>query len=183
MEMVPDKDDLENSMTLPRLALVLVVLCMAGLAFAAQPGEPNLSWKGTDFSGAEVDFPSVLQDKPTVLIFWASWCPYTKAFMPYLGEIQKDYGTEKIHVLAIDIFETGDGDPAAFLEALDFPVIAVANGDSIAERYSVRYTPGLFVLDGQGNVIWRRASTDLSPGKAVSKLWDGQVREQLDQLL
>ena len=170
-------------MTLPRFALVLTVLCIAGLAFAAEPGGTNPGWKGTDFSGTEVDFPAVLQGKPTVMIFWATWCPYSKALMPYIGEIQRDYGADKINILAVDVFEKGEGDPAAYLEALDFPVIAVANGDSIAEAYSVRSTPGLMVLDGQGNLVWKRASTDLKPGKAVAELWAGQVREQLDKLL
>ena len=115
-----------------RLASVLAVLCIAGLAFAGEPVEANPGWKGTDFSGAEIDFPAVLQGKPTVLIFWATWCPYCRAFMPYLGEIQRDYGEDKINILAIDVFEDGVIDAAAYVEALGFPVIAVANGESIA---------------------------------------------------
>ena len=166
-----------------RLASVLAVLCIAGLAFAGEPVEANPGWKGTDFSGAEIDFPAVLQGKPTVLIFWATWCPYCSAFMPYLGEIQRDYGGDKINILAIDVFEDGVIDAAAHVEALGFPVIAVANGESIAEIYSVYGTPGLMILDGQGNLVWRRASTDLPAGKTIAEVWAGQVREQLDQLL
>ncbi len=166
-----------------RLASVLAVLCIAGLAFADEPVEANPGWRGTDFSGAEIDFPAVLQGKPTVLIFWATWCPYCSAFMPYLGEIQRDYGGDKINILAIDVFEDGVIDAAAYVEALGFPVIAVANGESIAEIYSVYGTPGLMILDGQGNLVWRRASTDLPAGKTIAEVWAGQVREQLDQLL
>ena len=166
-----------------RLASVLAVLCIAGLAFAGEPVEENPGWRGTDFSGAEIDFPAVLQGKPTVLIFWATWCPYCSAFMPYLGEIQRDYGGDKINILAIDVFEDGVVDAAAYVEALGFPVIAVANGESIAEIYSVYGTPGLMILDGQGNLVWRRTSTDLPAGKTIAEVWAGQVREQLDQLL
>jgi len=168
---------------LRRFTLVLALFSAAVLAVACGPGKPDTIWKGTDFSGAEVDFPAVLQGKPTVLIFWATWCPYCRAFMPYLGEIQKDYGADKINVLAIDVFEDGEIDPAAYLEALGFPMIAVANGDSIAEAYSVRGTPGLMIVDGQGNIVWKRASTDLPAGKTVAELWAEQVREQLDRLL
>jgi len=73
-------------------------------------------------------------------------------------------------------------DPAAYVEALGFPVIAVANGESIAEIYSVFGTPGLMILDGQGNLVWKRTSTDLPAGKTIAEIWAGQVREQLDQL-
>lgn len=168
---------------IPRIALMLAVLCVAGFAFAGEPDQPNPGWKGTDFAGAEIDFPAVLQGKPTVLVFWATWCPYCKAFMPYLGEIQRDYGEDQINILAIDVFEDGELDPAAYIEALGFPVIAVANGDSIAKIYSVHGTPGLMILDGQGNLVWKRASTELPAGKTVAELWVGQVRKQLDKLL
>jgi thiol-disulfide isomerase/thioredoxin len=168
---------------LRRFALVLALFSAAVLAVACGPGKPDTIWKGTDFSGAEVDFPAVLQGKPTVLIFWATWCPYCKAFMPYLGEIQRDYGADKINILAIDVFEDGEMDPAAYVETLGFPVIAVANGDSIAEAYSVNGTPGLMIVDGQGNIVWERTSTDLPAGKTVAELWAEQVREQLDLLL
>jgi hypothetical protein len=39
------------------------------------------------------------------------------------------------------------------------------------------------IVDGNGNIAWKRASTDLPPGKSVAELWDEQVREQLDLLL
>ncbi len=168
---------------LQRVSLFLALMCVTGLIFAGEPDDTNPRWKGIDFSGAEVDFPAVLDNKPTVLIFWATWCPYCKAFMPYLGEIQKDYGADKIKIIAIDVFEDGEGDPAAYVAALGFPVIAVADGDEIAKDYAVRFTPGLIVVNGQGNVVWKRASTALPAGKTVAELWDEQVREQLDRLL
>jgi thiol-disulfide isomerase/thioredoxin len=185
MKKMTQKNRSGDRIMLRRFAILLVFLCMTvtGGAFAGNAGAPALSWKGADFSGAEVDFPTVLQGKPTVLIFWATWCPYCKAFMPYLGDIQRNYGEDKINILAIDVFEDGEVDPAAYVEALGFPVIAVANGDSIAEIYSVHGTPGLMILDGQGNLVWKRASTDLPAGKTVAEFWADQVREQLDQLL
>lgn len=163
--------------------LILALLGAAMLAAACGPGKPETIWKGTDFAGAEVDFPAVLHAKPAVMVFWATWCPYCKAFMPYLGEIQRDYGTDKINILAIDIFEDGKMDPAAYIKSLGFPTIAVANGDSIAKAYSVRGTPDLIIVNGQGDIVWRRSSTDLPAGKTVSEYWSKQIREQLDRLL
>jgi thiol-disulfide isomerase/thioredoxin len=168
---------------LPRIALALAAFCMLNLTFASETEEADLGWTGADFSGAEIVFPEVLQGKPTVLVFWATWCPYCQALMPYLGEIQRDYGEKQINILTINVFEDGEIDPAAYVEELAFPMIAVANGEPIAEIYSVRGTPGLMILDGQGNLAWKRASTDLPPGKTVAEFWAEQVREQLDQLL
>ena len=170
---------------------ILAVIC--SLAFSIigsinvaasdeQEATPAPAFSITDSTGAELDFPT-RDEGVDIYLFWATWCPYCKAFMPYLGDIQRNYGEDKINILAIDVFEDGEVDPAAYVEALGFPVIAVANGDSIAEIYSVHGTPGLMIIDGQGNLVWKRASTDLPAGKTVAEFWAEQVREQLDQLL
>ncbi len=166
-----------------RSILLAILMFGATMAQAIELGEPAPAFAGTDFSGNQVIFPSVIGGKPTVVIFWATWCPYCKAYMPYLGQIQKDYGDDKINILAINAKERGAGDPAAYVANLDFTVIGVAEGDGIAEKYSVKYIPGLMIVDGDGNIAWKRASTDLPPGKTVAELWDEQVREQLDLLL
>jgi len=166
-----------------RLILLAILTFSASVSLAVDQGDAAPAWTGMDFSGNEVAFPSVVDGKPTVVVFWATWCPYCNAFMPYLGQIQKDYGEGKINVIAINAKERGMGDPAAYVDKLDFKVIGVAEGDDIAEQYSVRFIPGLMIVDGDGNLAWKRASTDLPAGKTVAELWDEQVREQLDLLL
>ena len=168
---------------LRRSILLVMILSWTLVASAVDTGKPAPAWHGTDFSGETVDFPAVIAGKPTVMIFWATWCPYCNALMPYLGQIQKDYGADKINIIAINAKERGIGDPAAYVADLDFSVIDVAEGDDIAEKYSVRFIPGLMIVDGEGNLAWKRASTELPAGKTVAELWDGQVREQLDLLL
>ncbi len=165
-----------------RLALLVLLVFTTVIAEAVDPGEPAPGFTGKDFSGSEVSFPSVIDGKPTVMVFWATWCPYCKAFMPYLGGIHKDYG-ERINIVAINAKERGHGDPKAYVEALGYPVIGVADGDAIAETWGVRFIPGLMIVDGNGNIAWKRASTDLPAGKTVAELWDEQVRQQLDLLL
>jgi thiol-disulfide isomerase/thioredoxin len=178
-----NRNSSEQGRKLPRIALVFVALCILSPTFAADSEEPSLAWTGTDFSGTDIVFPQVLQGKPTVLVFWATWCPYCQALMPYLGEIQSEYGENKINILTINVFEDGEMDPAAYVEELGFPMITVANGEPIAEMYSVFGTPGLMILDGDGNRVWKRESTDLPAGKKVAEFWAGQIRTQLDLLL
>jgi thiol-disulfide isomerase/thioredoxin len=166
-----------------RSILLAILMFSATMAQAVELGEPAPAFTGTDFSDNQVVFPSVIGGRPTVVIFWATWCPYCRAFMPYVGQIQSDYGEDKINILAINAKERGVGDPKAYVEMLGFPVIGVADGDTIAEDYSVRFIPGLMIVDGDGKIAWKRASTDLPAGKTVAELWDEQVREQLDLLL
>jgi len=168
---------------LRRIVVGLILACLASPSIAVEAGEMAPAWTGSDFSGNEIGFPAATAGKPTIMIFWATWCPYCNAFMPYLAQIQKDYGEDKITVVAINHKERGVGDPAAYVAKLDFAVTAIRDGDSIGDTYSVDFIPGLMIIDGEGRIAWKRASTDLPAGKTVGELWDEQVREQLDLLL
>ena len=163
--------------------LIFATLLWAGAASGVEQGDPAPEWSAADFSGRLVQFPDTSADKPVVVLFWATWCPYCKALMPYLERIQEDYAQAGVNVIGINTKERGRGDPGAYVESLGFPMIAIPDGDSIAEAYDVQFIPGLFVIDGNGIVAYRRGWTDLPAGSTVAELWDQQVRGALDRLL
>ena len=152
-------------------------------AGAVEQGDAAPHFSATDFDGKPVEFPEAVGGEPAVVVFWATWCPYCKAFMPYLKQIQTDYGARGVKVVTINAKEDGRGNPRAYVDGLGFPQIAVANGDAVAQAYGVKYIPGLLIVDGKGMVAYRRPWTDLPAGKTVAELWDGQVRTALDALL
>jgi thiol-disulfide isomerase/thioredoxin len=160
---------------------IAALLALPGLA--VEQGDPAPAWQGVDFQGQSVEFPALLDGKPTVVVFWATWCNYCKAFMPYLERIQNDYGTDEINILTINAKEDGSGDPARYIAELGIETIAVAAGDPIAAAYDVEFIPGLMVISPDGMVAWRRAWTDLPAGERVASFWSRQVRRSLDQLL
>jgi len=165
------------------LAITSVVGLAAASAAAVEPGDIAPPWSAVDFDGRAVKFPELLDGKPAVVIFWATWCPYCKAFMPHLRTIQAEYGTERINVLAINIKEDGTGDPRSYIADLGFPVIAVPDGDAIASNYGIEFVPGLMVIDSDGAVAYQRPSTGLPPGETIASFWARQVRRTLEQLL
>lgn len=165
------------------LVLVGLWLVSSSVSFAVEQGDVAPKWRAQDFAGRVVDFPAVTQGKPAVVVFWATWCGYCKAFMPYLKNIQADYAKDGVQIVAINAKEDGKGDPKAYVQGLGFAPIAVANGDAIAQDYAVQYIPGLMIVDGAGTVAYRRPWTDLPAGRTVAELWDDQVRTALDQLL
>ena len=142
------------------------------------------AWEGIDLvSGNTLAFPEILNDRPAVLVFWATWCPYCKVFMPYAKQIESDYRDHKVQILTFNAKERGRGDPKAYVDSLDFPMVAIAEADAIAERYGVNFIPGLMVVDGTGQVVYRRRSTDLPAGQTVAEFWDSEVRAALDTTL
>ena len=165
------------------LVLTLSFIAWTAAAWAVEAGDPAPAWTGSDVQGRSVSFPEVAGGKPVVVVFWATWCPYCKAFMPYLNEIQSDYAADGVQIVAINALERGIGDPVAYLEGLGFPVLGILEGDDIAVTYDVQFIPGLMVVDGDGVVSYRRASTDLPAGQTLSEFWAVEVREALDLAL
>jgi thiol-disulfide isomerase/thioredoxin len=168
---------------LAAVALATACLLVSAAALAVEQGDRAPAWQAADFAGQAVAFPAVGEGRPAVVVFWATWCPYCRAFMPYLKGIQADYAKDGVKIVAINAKEDGRGDPKAYVDALGFKPIAIANGDAIAQAYGIQYIPGLLIVDGAGTVAYRRPWTDLPAGQTVGELWDRQVRAALDELL
>ncbi|MEM7217111.1 MAG: TlpA disulfide reductase family protein [Pseudomonadota bacterium] len=174
-----------------QLSTCAAALLLSVAAFAATPalavnaGDQAPAWQGADLlSGETVRFPELLQDRPAVMLFWATWCPYCKAFMPFAAEIQRDYAERGVQIVTVNFKERGRGDPVAYARGLGFDLIAVADpAGEIGGDYGIRGIPGLMVVDGAGRVSWRRKVTNLPAGSLVGKQWDREVRAALDQLL
>ena len=144
----------EKNLTMPAKSICALILTMlATPLFAVGPGDTAPSWTGTDFATqSTIDFPEVLDGKPAVLVFWATWCPYCKAFMPYVKAIEADYRDQGVQVITFNTKERGRGDPAAYVASLDFPFIAIEAADEIGDSYDIPFIPGLLVVDGAGEV-------------------------------
>jgi thiol-disulfide isomerase/thioredoxin len=177
--------------TIFKAVLIVVAFCSIISCGSEQEDAPAADkssigtvWTGTDLvTGEQVTFPAVLKHKPAVLLFWATWCPYCKAFMPYAREIQADYADRGVQLVTFNAKERGEGDPKAYVEGLGFPMIAIADADDIAELYGVKFIPGLMVVDGTGKITYQRGWTDLPAGRTVAGQWSDQVRGALDKLV
>jgi thiol-disulfide isomerase/thioredoxin len=169
---------------LTRLFVSLWLCLITTSVIAVDVGDKAPDWSGMDLlSSSEVEFPAVLNGKPAVLVFWATWCPYCKAFMPYVKEIQAEYEKHGVQIISFNALERGIGDPKAYADSLDFPFIAIAEADGIAEDYNVKFIPGLLIANGDGTIAYRRKSTNLPAGRTVSEQWADEVRKVLDILI
>ena len=166
-----------------KMISALILAWVSSQSYAVVPGDVAPSWVGTDLkTNAQISFPAQLQGKPAVLIFWATWCPYCKAFMPYAKQIQADYAHAGVQLITFNHKERGRGDPRSYVKSLDIPMVAIANADEIGDLYDIPFIPGLLVVGGDGVIVYRRRSTELPAGETVSQLWDREVRAVLDTL-
>jgi cytochrome c biogenesis protein CcmG/thiol:disulfide interchange protein DsbE len=106
-------------------------------------------WTLSTPEGRAVRLSEKVEHQTTVLLFWATWCPYCKALMPHLQSMRFEYGDE-VEILAINIFE--DGDPLEFLQKEGYDFVLLPDGDDVADTYGVTGTPGLIVV-GRDRVV------------------------------
>ena len=184
----------------PRLALALLVILTLFSHVPAQ-ASPQIEWKAPGFEIAEPDgtifqYPGNLEN-PTIILFWATWCPYCKSLMPHLQSIIDEYRGQ-VQVLAFNFKD--DDDPATYISDRGYDFKLILNSEQVAESWGVKGTPGLFLADPTGRVVFsHRAipaeaytqdpSEDTGQLKhyqkaaRVAPFWAAQLRIAIDQLL
>ncbi|HEY8009369.1 MAG TPA: TlpA disulfide reductase family protein [Rudaea sp.] len=147
--------------------VILMVLIFTLLASPAVAQQRAIAWQGTGADGKPIRFDPDKLQRPALLLFWATWCPYCKALMPYLQKVYDAAGRDHLDVYAIDIKD--DGDPVAELRERKQTFTLVRDGDAIADLYAVKGTPGLFLVDQKGDIVYRRVGGD-APEKVEAML-------------
>jgi thiol-disulfide isomerase/thioredoxin len=138
----------------------LLVLMTTALA-SCDPMHSTLQfdWQPPGFeitgSGGEVfRYPQSLEG-PTIILFWATWCPYCKALMPHLQSIVDEYDG-RVQVVALSFMD--DGNPAAYLAERGYDFRLILHSEEVAKRWGVKGTPGLFLADQSGRVVFSRSA-------------------------
>lgn len=133
-------------LTTPALVALMFLLSFSALSVWAEPGigQQPPPFELTDAEGQQFGYPAQLVG-PTIVLFWATWCPYCKALMPHLQSIGLEYG-EKIEILAIH-FRDDKGDPAGFVRDAGYDFTVLTNGTGVAELNGIWSTPGVFIVD------------------------------------
>ena len=92
--------------------------------------------------------------KPTIIHFWATWCPYCKKLQPGLEKLRVDYSDSDLQILGISFNEDEGADPAQTLmeRGIQFPTLV--KGESAAKAYGVPGTPTTVFINRRGEVVW-----------------------------
>ncbi len=153
-----------------RLYLNLLLLVLFTPAFA-----DTIEWRLKDAWGEEVQYNQQTQQQPTLLFFWASWCPFCHRLMPGFQRIYDEYRHRGVTIYSINVWETGDALAYMFDHDYEFPVLV--EGEPVAAIYGIKGTPALLVIAPDGEVVYRRREGD--DPEMVERL----ARENLDALL
>ena len=138
------------------------ILCLGFLLSAAAVLAPDADatdvlapdWQLDSTSGRTVDFYRENSHAPSVLLFWASWCPYCKALYPELARLYQQFAGAGVSFFALNVWDDSDGEAYFRQQSLPFELILAA--DLVAEEYGLQGTPGVYVVDRQHRVVYSR---------------------------
>ncbi|WDE10729.1 TlpA family protein disulfide reductase [Thalassomonas haliotis] len=134
------------------------------IATFAQAGELAPPWQLTTQDGKPISLEQY-KNKPVILHFWATWCPYCKRLQPKLSELQKKYQASGIEIVSISFNEDEGAKPQDEIYARGYDFITAVRGEAVASLYGVRGTPTTFFIKRSGEVIYRSSSSDISNPK------------------
>ncbi len=145
---------------LQRIAVILVFSLFL-IACSGGSSEPEASSAANDGSYpkmgvAELDaFLVENPGKPTIVLFWTTWCPSCKEEIPEMEKLNKSHG-DKINILAVSLDEKVEALDAFFAkQKVDLPVYM---GDqAIAQKYEVEAIPTLAFFDKTGKLTFAKA--------------------------
>lgn len=124
--------------------------------------QPSSVYQGTDWTlsnlAGEAITLSDYQGRPTLLIFWATWCPYCKKLLPGIAELNDKYESQGLKVLAVNIKE--DWKPEVYWRNFGYKFDTVLEGDEVAKIYGVKATPGIVFIAPSGEVLGVQSFSD-----------------------
>lgn len=134
-------------------------------------------WTLADKNGNQVNFYTNSQNRVSVLMFWATWCPYCRKLMPHLQTLADEFKGQAVDFYAMNVWE--EGDSAQYMKDGNFTLKLLMDADDVAKAYGVKGTPGLMVIDSQHKIHYVRASgtTDKDAEESVRAAINKLLRE------
>jgi thiol-disulfide isomerase/thioredoxin len=165
--------------------LVIVAIALFAVFSASGGGEtgnftPNdeglipVGDEAPSFTAETVDGGSVSvggSGRPTMLVFFATWCPHCQAEAPVISDLEEEYGNLRVVMAGID-GEDDAGKVRAFVDEYGIEGPAFYE-PSVGSEYGVSGYPTVYVLDGSGEVVGAHS------GEAPRSVFEGWVEEAL----
>jgi thiol-disulfide isomerase/thioredoxin len=137
-----------------RPLLVVGLLLALAVSAKAMPSVPAPNFRLTTLAGQPVTKES-LQGKPTLLMFWASWCETCQAELPHLTTLYEQKKEKGLQAVAIG-FRDEESNIRGYVQAhrgtFIFPTAYDVN-DRVSESFGARATPTFVLLDAHGRVV------------------------------
>jgi len=102
--------------------------------------------------------------RPTLLQFWASWCPHCRSDLSLVKKLFAQYGGNGLRILTVSVDQDLNALQALIQkEQLAYPVISTAAHPSLPDLYEMQGIPAYYLIGADGTIV---------------KTWSGSVTER-----
>ena len=152
------------------IAVWVSVLGCSRTASGPHEGQQAPAFKASLMRGGSAEFDRY-KGKPTMVVFWASWCGPCRKEAPQIVDVFRQYGSA-INVVGINAGEsTAVAQRAAAEMGIKWPVLMDSDG-TIQRMYKVSGIPLVLILDAEGVVRHRNNGVPSN----VHRLIDGLMK-------
>ncbi|WP_447975088.1 TlpA family protein disulfide reductase [Nitrospira sp. Kam-Ns4a] len=122
---------------------------MTALSGAPAPAFELVTFSGETYNG------ETLKGRPTLLVFWASWCPVCQKELPVLGRFYAKDRPPQLRMISIgfsDLRGNIERYVQAHPESFTYPTAFDIDND-VAQAFKVTATPTIVLLDAKGTIV------------------------------
>lgn len=159
-----------NSAAIVIVALVVAVMIYAGVRSSRGPKETAVignpeplqandakGKQAPDFTLQDLDGkPVKLSDfrgKAVLLNFWATFCGPCKVEMPWLVELQKQYGPQGLEIVGVALDDSGKDTIQKYAKDMGVNYTILQGQDSVGDAYGAVGLPATFYIDRNGKIV------------------------------
>jgi thiol-disulfide isomerase/thioredoxin len=152
-----------NPLVLVAVAFVAALMLYFGYHQARRTGvvsAPRLtqSTLAPDFSLESLDGKSLrlsdLRGKAVLLNFWATWCGPCKIEMPWLVDLQKQYGSQGLQIVGVAMDDASKEDISKFAKDMGVNYPILIGKESVGDQYGgVPALPESFLISRDGKIV------------------------------
>ena len=143
----------------PLFKTILSITFFIAASFTVNASETAKPWQLKTQHG-EVISLAQYENKPVILHFWATWCPYCKKLQPTLVALQKKYQGQGVELISISFNEDEGALPQDEINRRGYSFLTAVMGEEVAQLYGVRGTPTTFFINRKNEIIWKTSSSD-----------------------
>jgi len=105
-----------------------------------------------DLSGKQVKL-SDFRGKAVLLNFWATFCGPCKVEMPWLVELQKQYGPQGLEIVGVALDDSGKETIEKFAKQMGVNYTILQGQDAVGDAYGAVGLPATYYIDRSGKII------------------------------
>jgi thiol-disulfide isomerase/thioredoxin len=133
------------------VSVTLMAALTAGCASGPPVGEGAPSFKAVDLQGNTIS-QKTIQNKVTLLYFWATWCAPCAVSGPSIEKLQRRYaGNNGVHIVGVHYNQSTLVTP--YVEEHNYTFAIIPDGSSVAKAFHISKIPSFVLLDKTGTVI------------------------------